>query len=131
MPAQTVPANAPFTVTLQLINAQDFFSASPIKVKFDPKVMQLTSVKQGAFAGSDGQKVNFTENTLNDTGDAIVTLNRIPGSGGVSGGGPLLTLTFQPVAKGTAEISLSEITVRNTQLDPLKLQLPKTTVKVE
>jgi general secretion pathway protein D len=131
MPAQTVPVNAPFTVTLQLINAHDFFSASPIKVKFDPKVVQLTSVKQGAFAGSDGQKVNFTENTLNDTGDAIVTLNRIPGSGGVSGGGPLLTLTFQPVAKGTAEISLSEITVRNTQLDALKLQLPKTTVKVE
>ncbi len=75
--------------------------------------------------------MNFTENTLNDTGDAIITLNRMPGAGGVSGGGSLLTLTFQPVGKGTAEISLSEITVRNTQLDTLKLQLPKTTVTIQ
>ena len=55
----------------------------------------------------------------------------MPGAGGVSGGGSLLTLTFQPVGKGTAEISLSEITVRNTQLDTLKLQLPKTPATIQ
>jgi len=131
MPSAPVPSDAPFTVTLQLENARDFFSASPIKIKFDPKVMRLTSVKQGGFAATDGQKVNFTENTLNDTGEAIVTLNRMPGTGGVSGGGALLTLTFQPVGKGTGEISVSEITVRNTQLDTLKLQLPKSTVTIQ
>jgi hypothetical protein len=131
LPSATVPANAPFNVTLELDNARDFFSASPIKLKFDPKLVHLTSVKQGTFAASDGQKVNFTENTLNDTGEAIITLNRMPGSGGVNGGGSLLTLTFQPVGKGTAEISVSDITVRNTQLDTLKLQLPKATVKIQ
>jgi general secretion pathway protein D len=131
LPSAAVPSNAPFTVTLQLDNARDFFSASPIKLKFDPKLVHLTSVKQGTLAGSDGQKVNFTENTLNDTGEAIVTLNRMPGSGGVNGGGSLLTLTFQPVGKGAAEISVSDITVRNTQLDTLKLQLPKATVNIQ
>ncbi len=39
LPSPTVPANAPFTVTLDLANAKDFFSASPIKVKFDPKLV--------------------------------------------------------------------------------------------
>ena len=131
VPSAAVPLDAPFTVTLQLDNARDFFSASPIKVKFDPKLLRLTECETGTLASSDGQKVNFTENTLNDTGDAIVTLNRMPGSGGVNGGGSLLTLTFQPLAKGTAEISVAEITVRNTQLDTLKLQSPKTTITIQ
>ena len=38
-----------------------------------------------------------TENIRNDTGEATITLARLPGSPGVTGTGGLITLTFQAV----------------------------------
>jgi general secretion pathway protein D len=129
-PAVQATAGAPFTVTLQIENAVDLFTA-PMRIKFDPKMVRLTNVRQAGMIGADGQRINFSENTLNDIGEAVITLNRIPGSGGISGSGPLLQLTFQPVARGTTQISLTEITLRNTQLQPVAVPLPAINVTVQ
>ena len=63
----TMQLNSPVTVQLMLENVNDLYTA-PMKLKFDPKILRLTSIKPGPLMAGDGQKINFTENTLNDTG---------------------------------------------------------------
>ena len=57
------------------------FSA-PLQIKYDPKVLKLNDVVQGNLMASDGQQATFTKNIQNDTGEADITLNRIPGTAG-------------------------------------------------
>jgi general secretion pathway protein D len=118
------------TVALQVENATDL-AAAPMKLKFDPKVLKLTAVRQGNLLGGDGQKVNFSENTLNDSGDTTITLNRLPGTGGINGSGALVTLTFQTVGRGTSTVSLTDIGLKNSQMQPINAAIPSLTVTVQ
>jgi general secretion pathway protein D len=128
--ASTVPVSAPFTVTVQMENASDLFSAR-MRVKFDPKLLRLTSVREGGLLGGDGQRVTFNESTQNDTGESFVSLNRVPGAGGTSGSGGLVTLTFQPVAAGTAQITIGDLTLRNAQLQPIEVATPSAAITIQ
>jgi general secretion pathway protein D len=118
------------TVQLMLENVTDV-SAAPLRIKFDPKILRLASVRPGSLMSGDGSRVNFTENTLNDAGEASVTLNRMPGSGGVSGSGALLTLTFQAVGRGTASVSVIDPGLKNTQMAPINVQAPSANIVVQ
>lgn len=141
-PAQTGPSlvfvpSAPQTqtgqnvqVTLQMNNINEVFSAS-LRLKFDPKMVKVTDVKLGPFLSSDGQRVTFSENTLNDTGEAIINLNRYPGAGGLSGSGGLLTFTLQPQAAGTAQVTVTDLMVRSAQLQPIALTAPSMAITVK
>ena len=122
-PSAEVRVSAPFTVTLQADSVTDLFTA-PARIKFDPKMLRLVSVKPGTLLSGDGQKINFSENTLNDTGEATIALNRLPGSTGVSGSGSLLVLTFQAVGQGTNQIQVTDLTLRNSQLQPIPASPP-------
>jgi hypothetical protein len=102
-----------------------------VKLKFDPKVLRLTSIKPGPLMSADGQRANFTESTMNDTGDATITLNRIPGTGGVSGSGPILDLTFQAIGKGASPVTITDAGVKNLQLQPIAVSAPSMTITVQ
>ena len=126
----TVQLNSPVTVQLVLENVSDLYTA-PVKLKFDPKILRLTSIKPGQLMSADGQKINFTESTMNDTGDATVTLNRLPGTGGVAGSGPILSLTFQAIGRGTSNIAVTEAGVKNLQLQPIPVSSPSVSINVQ
>jgi general secretion pathway protein D len=117
-------------VQLEVANARDLFAA-PFHLKFDPQVLRLTEVKAGTLLSGDGQNIIFTRNILNDSGDATVNLNRMPGTGGVSGSGVLALLTFQAVKPGNAVVTFFEITLRNTQLQPVPAAIPQATIAVK
>ncbi|HYP07213.1 MAG TPA: cohesin domain-containing protein [Bryobacteraceae bacterium] len=125
-----VQVNAPVEVQLVLENVTDLYTA-PVKLKFDPKILRLTSIRPGPMMSADGQNVNFTESTLNDTGDATITLNRIPGSGGVTGSGPILSLTFQAIGRGTSPVSVTDAGVKNLQLQPIPVSAPSMSITVQ
>jgi general secretion pathway protein D len=118
------------TVTLMVENASDLFSA-PLNIKFDPKVLRLNDIVRGNLLASDGQQVVFTKNILNDTGDATVNLNRFAGTGGITGSGNLVTLSFQAVGKGTTTVSIPQLTLRNTKSQPILTTTPQLTVNVK
>ncbi len=120
----------PVQVSVQANNITDIFSAG-LRLKFDPKLVKVTDVKIGPFLSGDGQRVTFSENTLNDTGEAIINMNRFPGAGGISGSGTLVTFTLQPQAPGTAQVSLSELTLRNSQLQTMQAAPPTMTVTIK
>lgn len=126
---QVAPAES-FSVTLQVDNVTDLFTA-PMRVKYDNKVLKLTEVTKGDFMGGDGQQVTFSESKVDAQGMAIVNMNRLPGAGGISGSGTLLTLKFTAVAPGTSQISLTDLTMRDARLQSISVTPPATSVVVK
>jgi general secretion pathway protein D len=130
-----VPANLAtimgqsFTVNLVMSNATDLFSA-PLQVKYDPKALKLTDVAQGNLMSGDGQQATFTKNIQNDSGEADITLNRLPGTGGVTGSGMLVTLSFATLARGETSISVPAFSPSNSQGQPISNSSPLLTVNV-
>jgi hypothetical protein len=56
-------------------------------VKWDPKVLRLNEITPGELLARDGQQVTSAKDIRNDTGEAWVTMNRLPGAGGVEWSG--------------------------------------------
>ena len=130
-PAEVVTQQgATFTVQLELENVQNLFSA-PFRVKFDPQLLRLNEIQAGGLLSGDGKQIAFTRNILNDAGEAIVTLNRIPGSGGVNGSGTLAVLTFQAVGRGVTTVSFPGLLLRNYQLQPIPVEAPQLSVTIK
>jgi excinuclease UvrABC ATPase subunit len=88
-------------------------------------------VTRGNFLAGDGQNIIFTRNIQNDLGEVTINLNRLPGAGGVSGSGTLVTLVFQTLAPGAAKVSVTENPLRNSQLQPITLPAPETVITVQ
>ena len=122
--------SSPVVLTLHVANTTDLFSA-PVKIKFDPKLLRLNASTAGAFLSGDGQRVGFSENTLNDTGEATVTLNRLPGAGGLSGSGALVSFTFLAVGKGSANVQVVESNFKNSQMQPISAPGPQVQVEIK
>ena len=130
-PSQTT-ANASdrITVSLMIDGGADVASA-PIEIQFDPKLLRLNDVSLGDFFSKDDRQPVFTKNILNDTGAAIIQLNRPPGSHGVGGSGTLVTLSFQAVARGTAVVRIPHLAVRNAQGAVISNSTPQLTITVK
>jgi general secretion pathway protein D len=124
------PLSSAVTVQLMVENVSDL-SAAPLRIKFDPKVLKLTSIRPGSLMSGDGAKVNFTENIVNDAGEATVTLNRTPGTGSVSGSGALLNLTFQATGRGSSAVSVVDAALKNLQMQPIAVQNPSVNIQVQ
>jgi general secretion pathway protein D len=118
VPSVAVPVGSTTTVTMQVQNIDDLFSA-PVRVRFDPKVMQIEEIQQGGMmSGGGSQRTIFTRNIQNDVGEASVILNRLPGSGGANGSGALLIFVVKGVAPGTAKL-VPDAPLRNSQMQPI------------
>jgi hypothetical protein len=110
-------------------NTTDLFFA-PVKIKYDPKLLKLNASTAGAFLSGDGQRVTFTENARNDAGEATVNLNRLPGAGGLSGSGALVSFTFTAIGKGSANVQVIESNFKNSQMQPIAAPGPQVQVEI-
>ena len=119
-----------FTLQFDVNDARDLFAA-PFKLKFDPQVLRLEEVSAGGFLSSDGQKIVFARNILNDTGDVTVHLNRLPGSSGLSGAGALAVFSFKAVRPGTALVTFTDLAARDSHGQPVSQEVPHATVIVK
>jgi general secretion pathway protein D len=126
----TASPSGPITVSL-LVEGGDDVASAPIEIQFDPKFLRLNNVSLGDFLSKDGQQPVFTKNILNDTGVAVIQLNRPPGSRGVGGSGTLVTLDFQAVARGATVVTVPHLAVRNAQGAIVSTSTPQLTVTVK
>jgi general secretion pathway protein D len=118
------------TVTLVVDGATDLFT-TPFRINFDPKIVRLNDVSPGNLLTSDGkQLLPPSKNIMNDTGDASITLTRVPGSGGVSSSGTLATFVFQAVARGTTTISFADLALRDSKLQQIPAMAAPLTITV-
>ena len=118
------------TVALIIENAADVVS-SPLTIQWDPKIVKLNDVGKGDFFSSDGQIPVFTKNIQNDTGMAAITLNRVPGSAGVSGSGVLVTMIFQAVGPGNGTIRIPNLQVKDAQGQVVASGTPQMVINVK
>jgi hypothetical protein len=79
----------------------------------------------------DGQKIVFTRNILNDTGDVTVNLNRLPGSRGLNGAGALAVFSFKAIKPGTALVTFTDLAARNSQNQTVSQDVPHATVTIK
>jgi hypothetical protein len=120
----------PVVPTLTVENAVDVFSVA-LRVRWDPKVLRLNSIAPGQFLSADGQKVNSPVDIRNDAGEATINLTRLPGAAGVGGNGPLATFAFTAMSPGATNISVTEITPKNSKQEPIEMTAPAIPVVVK
>ena len=125
-----VNQNGSFSVNVQVDNVTELFSA-PMRVKYDNKTLKLLEVVQGDFMKGDGQQVTFSEAKAEEDGVAIINLNRVPGAGGLSGSGTLVTLKFQAIGKGTTAINFQDVALRDAKLQNITITPPSAAITVK
>ena len=106
-------------------------ASAPMQIQFDPRILRLNDVVPGDFLASDGQQPVFTKNIISDSGSAIIQLNRTPGTPGVNGGGVLVTLNFQAIARGMTVVNIPGLMVRNSQGQPVATGNPQVSIRVQ
>jgi general secretion pathway protein D len=107
-----------FVVNLLISGAQNVYSV-PVQMNYDPAKLQLVNVSNGGFLSQDGQAVALVHREEEATGTLLVTATRPPGSGGVSGQGAVVTLTFQAKASGQTPLTIT----RGGALDPAQQRI--------
>lgn len=128
-PSSTEPMlNALVTVNVNIENAKELFT-SPMRLRFDPKVLKLIEVRRGPFMAGDGAQVTYEATKLDD--GAIIALNRVAGAGGMSGTGTLVTLLFQATGRGSSEVAFSELTLRDAKLQTIEAEATAATIQVK
>jgi len=129
-PIVNQPVGSTFTVNINVRGAQNV-AAVPVQVTFDPARLQLLNVSNGSFLSRDGQIVVLTHREDQNTGTAQISASRPPGSGGVSGDGPLFTLTFLAKSSGATNLVINRSNARNAGDGAVALAGAQATVNVK
>jgi general secretion pathway protein D len=77
--------------------------AVPLIIKFDPKLVEFVTARQGQFLGQDGHQVSFQAVPDIAAGTLSLTMSRPAGVAGVNGDGELVSIVFRARAKGLAQ----------------------------
>ena len=117
-PTISQPANTTFMVNVSMGNAQNVFSV-PAQISYDPKILQLVNVSNGGLLGKDGQPVALVHRDDPASGTLQITATRPPGSGGISGQGPVFTLTFMTKAAGQTSLAVKQVSARDPNMQPI------------
>jgi general secretion pathway protein D len=107
-----------FTLDLVVSGAQNLFSA-PVQLQYDTNRLQLVDVSNAGFLAQGEQPVALARRDDPATGTMQVTANRPPNSGGASGSGPILTLTFKAKGSGQAGVSVTRAGLRDANSQPI------------
>jgi len=121
---------APVMVSVQIDNAADLFSASPMRIKYDTALLRLNDATPGELFTRDGVRITSVKDIRNEVGEATLTVTRAPGAAGISGTGAVLMLNFTAVGKGSGTISLPEFSLKDSKLQPVAVAPAELPVKV-
>ncbi|MBV8051484.1 MAG: type II and III secretion system protein [Acidobacteriaceae bacterium] len=116
-PTITQPKGATFAVNVLLNGAQNAYSV-PLQVTYDPKILQVVNVSNGTLLSQDGQAVALVHRDDDSTGTLQITATRPPGANGISGAGPVVTLTFMAKTSGQSNLAISKGGMRDPGMQP-------------
>src|SRR5215470_10966003 len=102
-PAIAASPGSTFAVNILLSGAQNVFSV-PVQINYDPNKLQIVNVSNGGFLSQDNQAVALVHRDDTSSGTLQITATRPPGSGGVSGQGAVVTLTFMAKSAGQSAL---------------------------
>jgi general secretion pathway protein D len=126
---QTSKGNT-FAVNLLLSGAQNVYSV-PVQLNYDPKMLQVVNVSNGGFLSQDGQPVAVVHREDDTVGQSQITVTRPPGSGGVSGQGSVVTITFEAKATGQTPLTITRGGARDPGLQAITVNGAQASVTVQ
>ena len=119
------------SVALVVDGGTDVASA-PMIVSWDPKVLSLNAVSPGNLLTQAGQQPAFNQNVQNDQGRASVQISVMPNTPGVTAPtGALVVFSFQAVGRGTSQVTIPQLSVRNSQGAVIAAGSPQLVVNVK
>jgi general secretion pathway protein D len=119
------------SVPIQVENMEDLFAASPIRIKYDPTKLRLEDLVPGEFFSRDGLRVSSVKDIRNDSGDASITISRLPGSGGVKGAGSVALLRFLAIGAGPAKVTVTDLGLKNMRLEGINAGAAELNVNIK
>jgi general secretion pathway protein D len=119
-----------FAVNVSLTGGQNVYSV-PVQINYDPKTLQLVNVSNGQFLSKDGQAVAVVHRDDPITGSIQVTASRPPGSGGVSGDGPVFTLTFMAKAAGQSTLTINRAQLKDPAMQQIQASGSQAVINVK
>ena len=119
-----------FAVNLLISGAQNVYSV-PVQVNYNPQMLQLVNVSNGGFLSQDGQVVTLVHREDETVGQSQITATRPPGSGGVSGQGAVVTMTFQAKTTGQTPLTVTRGGARDPGLQAITVNGAQASVTVQ
>lgn len=113
-----VASGATFAVNVLLSGAQNVYSV-PLQVNYDAGKLELVNVSNGGFLSQDGQAVALVHRDDASSGTVQITATRPPGSGGISGQGSVVTLTFMAKSAGQSSVAITKGGARDAAMQPI------------
>ena len=119
-----------FTVNIVISGAQNVYSV-PLQLNYDPNKLQLINVSNGGFLSQDGQTVALVHREDETTGTLQITATRPPNSGGVSGQGSVVTLTFMAKASGQSPLTITRGGARDPSMQAITVNGAQAVVTIQ
>ena len=119
-----------FTVNILISGGQNVYSV-PLQLNYDPSKLQLMNVSNGSFLSQDGQTVALVHREDETTGTLQITATRPPNSGGVSGQGSVVTLTFMAKAPGQSPLTITRGGARDPSMQPILVNGAQAVVTIQ
>jgi general secretion pathway protein D len=119
-----------FAVNLLISGAQNVYSV-PVQVNYNPALLSLVNVSNGGFLSQDGQAVALVHREDETIGQVTITATRPPGSGGVSGQGSVVTMTFQAKTNGQTPLTITRGGARDPGQQPITVNGAQASVTVQ
>ena len=92
------------------------------------KILRLNQATPAALLTKDGNVNPPTLDIRNDSGEATIEMTRVTGSPGVSGSGPLMQFTFVAVGKGSTNVTVTDVNLRNSKQEAISATVPPAVV---
>jgi general secretion pathway protein D len=124
------PKGATFTVNILISGAQNVYSV-PLQLNYDPAKLQLVNVSNGGFLSQDGQAVALVHREDETSGTLQITATRPPNSGGVSGQGSVVTLTFVAKASGQSPLTITRGGARDPSMQAITVNGAQAVVTIQ
>lgn len=118
----TVTVGQNFVLNIDISGITDLYGWQ-LDLDFGPAgLVNATAVTEGSFLGLG---TIFGPGTINNGAAAISTLfSALTGASGVTGGGVLASVSFMAVAIGTATVSVLNVQLSDSNLDPIFFNFP-------
>jgi general secretion pathway protein D len=109
-PSVSTHAGATFAVNVMLSNVENA-SSVPLRLVYDPARLEVVNVSNGGFLDQGDQIVALTHRQDATVGVLEAAALRPKGSGGASGNGSVITVTFLAKSTGRARLTLADASV--------------------
>ena len=130
-PATVNVANgSTFAVNILVTGAQNVYSV-PVQINYNPNRLQLVNISDGGFLSQDGQTVALVHRDDATSGTLQVTATRPPGSGGISGQGSVMTLTFMAKSAGQSNLAITKGGARDAAMQAIPVAGAQALVNVQ